>query len=44
MINSQPVTVYLGLGSNLEDRQHHLDQADGFPLRKNKNRKNFPDL
>ena len=30
MINNQPVTVYLGLGSNLEDRQHHLDQAIDF--------------
>jgi 2-amino-4-hydroxy-6-hydroxymethyldihydropteridine diphosphokinase len=30
MINSQPATVYLGLGSNLEDRKLHLDQALDF--------------
>ena len=30
MINNQPVTVYLGLGSNLEDRQHNLNQAMDF--------------
>ena len=30
MITNQPVTVYLGLGSNLEDRQHHLNQAIDF--------------
>ena len=30
MISSQPVTVYLGLGSNLEDRQLHLNQAIDF--------------
>ena len=30
MINNQPVTVYLGLGSNLEDRQHNLDLAIDF--------------
>jgi 2-amino-4-hydroxy-6-hydroxymethyldihydropteridine diphosphokinase len=30
MINNQPVAVYLGLGSNLEDRKYHLDQAITF--------------
>jgi len=30
MLNSQPNTVYLGLGSNLEDRKLHLDQALDF--------------
>jgi 2-amino-4-hydroxy-6-hydroxymethyldihydropteridine diphosphokinase len=30
MINSQPVTVYLGLGSNLEDRQRNLALALDF--------------
>lgn len=30
MINNQLVTVYLGLGSNLEDRRHNLDQAIDF--------------
>ncbi len=30
MLNSQMVTVYLGLGSNLEDRQRHLDMALDF--------------
>jgi 2-amino-4-hydroxy-6-hydroxymethyldihydropteridine diphosphokinase len=30
MINTQPVVVYLGLGSNLGDRQFHLDQAIDF--------------
>lgn len=30
MLNNQPVTVYLGLGSNLEDRHHHLLQAIDF--------------
>ncbi len=30
MINSQPVIVYLGLGSNLEDRQHNLSLAIDF--------------
>jgi 2-amino-4-hydroxy-6-hydroxymethyldihydropteridine diphosphokinase len=28
--NNQPITVYLGLGSNLEDRRHNLDQAIDF--------------
>jgi 2-amino-4-hydroxy-6-hydroxymethyldihydropteridine diphosphokinase len=30
MMNSQMVTVYLGLGSNLEDRRRHLDMALDF--------------
>ena len=30
MINSQPVAIYLALGSNLEDRKYHLDQAIDF--------------
>ncbi len=30
MINSQPITIYLGLGTNLEDRKLHLDQAIDF--------------
>ena len=30
MMNSQMVTVYLGLGSNLEDRQRNLDMALDF--------------
>jgi 2-amino-4-hydroxy-6-hydroxymethyldihydropteridine diphosphokinase len=30
MMNSQLVTVYLGLGSNLEDRRQHLDMAIDF--------------
>jgi 2-amino-4-hydroxy-6-hydroxymethyldihydropteridine diphosphokinase len=30
MISSQPVVAYLGLGSNLEDRKLHLDQAIDF--------------
>ena len=30
MINNQPVTVYLGLGSNLEDRQNNLNLALDF--------------
>ena len=30
MINNQPVTVYLGLGSNLGDRSHNLDMAIDF--------------
>jgi len=30
MMNSQPFTVYLGLGSNLEDRRQHLDMAIDF--------------
>jgi 2-amino-4-hydroxy-6-hydroxymethyldihydropteridine diphosphokinase len=30
MINSQPTIVYLGLGSNLEDRHLHLCQAIDF--------------
>ena len=30
MMNSQLVTVYLGLGSNLEDRQRNLDMALDF--------------
>ena len=30
MMNSQLITVYLGLGSNLEDRRHHLDMAIDF--------------
>jgi len=30
MMNSQLVTVYLGLGSNLEDRRQHLDKAIDF--------------
>ncbi|MBN1189758.1 MAG: 2-amino-4-hydroxy-6-hydroxymethyldihydropteridine diphosphokinase [Dehalococcoidales bacterium] len=30
MINDQPVTVYLGLGSNLGDRQHFLDLGIDF--------------
>jgi 2-amino-4-hydroxy-6-hydroxymethyldihydropteridine diphosphokinase len=30
MMNSQLVTVYLGLGSNLEDRRGHLDMAIDF--------------
>jgi 2-amino-4-hydroxy-6-hydroxymethyldihydropteridine diphosphokinase len=30
MINNQPVTIYLGLGSNLGDRQHFLEQALDF--------------
>jgi 2-amino-4-hydroxy-6-hydroxymethyldihydropteridine diphosphokinase len=30
MMNSPMVTVYLGLGSNLEDRQRHLDMALDF--------------
>jgi 2-amino-4-hydroxy-6-hydroxymethyldihydropteridine diphosphokinase len=30
MMNSQLVTVYLGLGSNLEDRQRNLDLALDF--------------
>ncbi len=29
-MNSQPVPIYLGLGSNLEDRKYHLDQAVDF--------------
>jgi 2-amino-4-hydroxy-6-hydroxymethyldihydropteridine diphosphokinase len=30
MMNSQLVTAYLGLGSNLEDRHQHLDMAIDF--------------
>jgi 2-amino-4-hydroxy-6-hydroxymethyldihydropteridine diphosphokinase len=30
MMNSQLITVYLGLGSNLEDRQHNLTLALDF--------------
>ncbi len=30
MINNQPVTVYLGLGSNLGDRQHFLEMGISF--------------
>ncbi len=30
MMNNQLFTVYLGLGSNLEDRRHHLDMAIDF--------------
>ena len=30
MISSQPITVYLGLGSNLEDRQTHLRRGIDF--------------
>jgi 2-amino-4-hydroxy-6-hydroxymethyldihydropteridine diphosphokinase len=30
MMNSQLFTVYLGLGSNLEDRRQHLDMAIDF--------------
>lgn len=30
MINSQPIIAYLGLGSNLEDRRLHLNQALDF--------------
>jgi 2-amino-4-hydroxy-6-hydroxymethyldihydropteridine diphosphokinase len=30
MISNQAVTAYLGLGSNLEDRRHNLDQAIDF--------------
>jgi 2-amino-4-hydroxy-6-hydroxymethyldihydropteridine diphosphokinase len=30
MMNNQLVTVYLGLGSNLEDRRQHLDMAIDF--------------
>ena len=30
MINSQPITIYLGLGSNLEDRQRNLRLAIDF--------------
>lgn len=30
MMNSQLVTAYLGLGSNLEDRRQHLDMAIDF--------------
>ncbi len=30
MMNSQPVIIYLGLGTNLEDRKLHLDQALDF--------------
>jgi 2-amino-4-hydroxy-6-hydroxymethyldihydropteridine diphosphokinase len=30
MINSQMITAYLGLGSNLEDRQRNLDLAIDF--------------
>ena len=30
MINNQPVTVYLGLGSNLGERAHNLAQAIEF--------------
>ncbi len=30
MMNTQLVTAYLGLGSNLEDRQQHLDMAIDF--------------
>ncbi len=30
MINNQPITTYLGLGSNLGDRQHFLELAIDF--------------
>lgn len=30
MLSNEPVTVYLGLGSNLEDRKEHLDLAINF--------------
>ena len=30
MMNNQSFTVYLGLGSNLEDRRQHLDMAIDF--------------
>jgi 2-amino-4-hydroxy-6-hydroxymethyldihydropteridine diphosphokinase len=30
MMNSQPFTVFLGLGSNLEDRHQHLNMAIDF--------------
>jgi 2-amino-4-hydroxy-6-hydroxymethyldihydropteridine diphosphokinase len=30
MMNNQPITVYLGLGSNLEDRHRNLEMAIDF--------------
>src|SRR6266498_879268 len=30
MMNNQPVTAYLGMGSNLGDRQHNLDLGIEF--------------
>jgi 2-amino-4-hydroxy-6-hydroxymethyldihydropteridine diphosphokinase len=30
MLNSEPITIYLGLGSNLDDRKTHLDMARDF--------------
>ena len=42
MINSQPITVYLSLGSNLEDRRTHLDQALDFLAERIKIEKKSP--
>ncbi len=42
MINNQPVTVYLGLGSNLGDRQHNLDLAIDFLKERLKIEKSSP--
>jgi 2-amino-4-hydroxy-6-hydroxymethyldihydropteridine diphosphokinase len=42
MINSQPVIVYLGLGSNLGDRQHNLELAIDFLKERLKVEKSSP--
>lgn len=42
MISSQPATVYLGLGSNLEDRRFHLEQAMDFLAERIKIEKKSP--
>jgi 2-amino-4-hydroxy-6-hydroxymethyldihydropteridine diphosphokinase len=42
MINSQMMMVYLGLGSNLEDRRAHLDQAIDFLAERMKIEKKSP--
>lgn len=42
MVNNQPVTVYLGLGSNLGDRQRNLDLAINFLSERIKIEKSSP--
>jgi 2-amino-4-hydroxy-6-hydroxymethyldihydropteridine diphosphokinase len=42
MMNSQPVLVYLGLGSNLGDRKHNLDLAKDFISERIKIEKSSP--
>jgi 2-amino-4-hydroxy-6-hydroxymethyldihydropteridine diphosphokinase len=42
MINNQPITAYLGLGSNLGDRRQNLDQALTFLAERIKVEKRSP--